>query len=208
MPDKPPRGVFRDDDERAAIGAEHRRARSHPAIADEPDEPAAPEPSPQEITSPIALVLRDLTLEERTFVALLGGDPDNAGQLGVVAKLATRVNEVKVEERTGNQARADEHLQLTGNGTLIDRVTRIERLIKWLGGLVLSAVLTAVGSFVAVGKGLYERGEREGADAIRIQTLERDTQQLRLDLRDVREDARRHDNRGGWFVPPASKGPP
>ena len=210
--DKPRRASSHwDDAQRAEHSREIReRARSHPhgvpivtgEIETVPPDPATPE-SLDEVTSPHDIIARELTATERALLHTIGGE-EESGPLSLLVKLATRVNDIKRVERRDNRARADQILETTGQGSLVDRVASMERALRWWKGAVLAALLAAAGSLVAVGKGLYERGEREGGDAIRLQTLERDTQQLRLDLRDVREDARRHNDRSGWLTPPSS----
>jgi len=81
-----------------------------------------------------------------------------------------------------------------GNQHIGDRVAKIEKQLKWWQGVALSALVAAAGSLVAVGKGLYERGEREGRDGMRLEQVEHAIEQNRLDIRDMRRwfDGRRY----------------
>jgi len=80
------------------------------------------------------------------------------------------------EERAATIARIDTRLGV------------VERSLKTWQALVIAALLGAIGSLVAVGTRLYERGERAGADAVRLDRVERAVEQLQHDLFSRRKD--------------------
>lgn len=59
------------------------------------------------------------------------------------------------------------------------RVALLERAQRRWIALALSALTAASGSIVAVGKGIYDRGAREGAAEIRLQHVEHEVLRLR-----------------------------
>jgi hypothetical protein len=198
------------DDERDAVGRGHRHRTSphgNPiarpvdvdALAEPPeDSDGTPEsddglPSDAELTGPSDLILSDPVARE------IWNHIENVARRGVRRHRNTSDRITQVHADAGNQ-----HL-----GT---RIAKVEKQLKWWQGVALSALVAASGSLVAVGKGLFERGEKEGRDAIRLEVVERGIEQNRLDMRDLR---RLLDDRGrryfdssatgaSWLLPPSS----
>lgn len=214
------------DDERDAVGRGHRtrtvttpRGYAEPHVteqqlsdledADQSDgtpEEHADLPSDAELTGPSDLVLSD-ALGRELYKTI-----EHVARRGVQRHRNTSDLISQVHADAGNQ-----HVGA--------RVSRIEKQLKWWQGVALSALVAAAGSLIAVGKGLYERGEHEGRDGMRLEQVEHGVEQQRLDLRDLRrlfdERTRRYfDNAptgASWSFPeplptaaamgPAPKGP-
>jgi hypothetical protein len=172
------------DDERDAVGREHRRRTSphgcpivEPTRADV-DELAATYgesdgtphddlPADAELTGP-----SDLVLDNPVALELWG-------HIERVARRGVR------RHRDASDRIAQVHAD-AGNQHLGARISKVEKQLKWWQSIALSALVTAAGSLVAVGKGLFERGEREGRDGARLEQVERAYEQLRTDYRELR----------------------
>ena len=62
------------------------------------------------------------------------------------------------------------------------RLRVVERRLKTWQALACAALAAAAGALGAVAKGLYARGERDGADAVRLDRVERSVEQLQHEL--------------------------
>lgn len=145
-----------------------------------------------EITPPIALLLdrdRELDANDRAMIQRLRDEtPDPFEQLYKLAKDAWREKDRHRSERKEQEARLRELLDrppkevhdkfVADQADLKRELTEIKRftdgqrkIINWLGGSLLSAVL-AVGGF------LYYRGVTEGENKVRAEQLDRRVEQL------------------------------
>lgn len=181
----PVRGVsLWTDDRRAEVGADHRRqerARSSPEIR--PPEPAADTVGVVEdmlaaydLTSPSPLVEGDNALME------------------VWRHIDRSI--AKLDDRRRTTANHVLELKASQGSEAIDKlrqeVDALKRFDRWIIGGILTALMAAGGSLVAVGRGLYDRGAHEGADGVRLEHVERAIDRLRDDLRDIADHPGRH----------------
>jgi hypothetical protein len=197
------------DDERIAAGRDHRRRtepRGIPATAvseqdlreledtDESDgAPTDDLPNDAELTGPSELILESPVAME-------------------IWRHIERVNKRGVRRHRDTGDRISQVHADAGNQHLGTRIAKVEKQLKWWQGVALSALVAAAGSLVAVGKGLYERGEREGRDGMRLEQVEHAVEQNRLDIRDIRRLFDEHGRRyfdstptgAGWSFPSPS----
>lgn len=59
-----------------------------------------------------------------------------------------------------------------------ERVDAFEKKLKWWQALAIAAITTAGTALVTVAKGLYERGEKEGVNEMRLRQLEKTQEQI------------------------------
>lgn len=183
------------DEARANIGRAHRK-KPTPLPFD-----AVPEPSdPDEVTSPVALLLRELTDDEQQqrdeLCETQRISPQSPATVEQLLKVAAGLAAVKKQEKRDRRESANQALEVLGKkGPPIERLDALERKMRLVWALLGAAGTAAAGSIVTVGKGLYERGADEGALKIRLEHHERDAERLRVELRDLRD--RLDDNRAG-----------
>lgn len=173
----PIRGVSMwDDDQRAQIGAEHRRidrSRSSPGIDLPPDLPR----------TGIEDALRNLELTSPS--PLVMSDP-------VAMELWERIDRYMLRIEGNRRQTADHVMEIKAShgGQAIEQIRSdvdgLKRVVRWLIGLLIAALTAAGGSLVAVGRGLYDRGAHEGGDAVRLDHVERAIDRISNDMRDVR----------------------
>lgn len=180
----PVRGVsLWTDDQRAQVGAEHRRqdrARISAAIeVPRAQLPEAAEPiqaDSLEMTSPSDLVTRDRALME----------------------IWEHIEHVFSRVDVARRQTADHVLELQAShgGVAIEKlrgdVDALKRVVRWLIGLLIAALTAAGGSLITVGREIYDRGAHEGGDAVRLEHVERATDRLRDDMRDIIDRLGRH----------------
>jgi hypothetical protein len=171
------------DEERDAIGRAHRRRTS-------PHGYPVPEVTEQQLRE-----LETIDESDGSPVDDLPADAELTGPSELVLENPVAMelwNHIERVARRGVRRHRDTSDRITqvhadaGNQHLGSRVAKIEKQLKWWQGVALSALVAAAGSLVAVGKGLYERGEKEGRDGVRLEQVERAYEQLRTDYRDLR----------------------
>lgn len=174
-------------------------------------------------SSPIDLYERAPNDAEAEIVKRLRRDSDVQKLMEYVGKLAHRIDKQRQDERSGNEARANQLLELLNrppnevtvklrsevvalrgeisslrgeitelhesNNSLhreVDATKRFRKASLWALGLVATVALGGLGTAI---KGLYDRGYGEGADAVRIQQLERQYDRFERQYdRDRRQD--------------------
>jgi hypothetical protein len=198
-------------DEARALEALARRRRSSPlgvpiVAADEPSD-GTPLESSDEITSPVDLLAREPTDDEtemcRELVAKTSYiSPQSPATISDFIKVVKRLNDVKTEERRARRDSANRDLELAGaKGPPLERLSAIEHKMRIVWALLVAIGTAAAGSIVTVAKGLYERGEGEGAQKIRLEHFERDNERLRVELKELRERVDRNGRRLDYPLP-------
>lgn len=170
----PVRGIsLWDDDQRAQVGAEHRRQeqRSSPGLS-VPQE----QNDIDDMTSPSSLVSRDDALME------IWEHIEHVFKRVDVARRQTANHVMEIKASHGGDA-ID---KLRGD------VDALKRVVRWLIGLLIAALTAAGGSLFTVARELYDRGAHEGGDAVRLEHVERAIDRIRDDMRDIVEHSGRH----------------
>ena len=208
------------DDERAEVGALHRlRDRTLTAPRGVPVhigiDDKTPPPTSETWAEPESLAGVDLTAPND----LIMGDPVAEHIWAHVANVWDRIE--KSHRATANRVldlaassgpKAVDDLKIEV-GVLRDDVKMLKRDSRLLKILITAALTAAGGAVITVAKGIYERGEREGGDAVRLEHVERAIDRLRDDIdRIPRQHASilklGHPELATDMLPlPASKGP-
>lgn len=181
--DKPRRPTYWGDEERAQVGAPHRRPTPLPFDA-------VPEPrDPDEVTSPVELLLREPTDEDREYAReldekLTGRSLQSPATYADLLKVAAALATVKKDSKRERRESANQTLQVAASKLPpLERLDTIERKVRVMWALLGAALTAAAGSAITVGKGLYERGASEGAQQYRMERLEKDVERLERELR-------------------------
>lgn len=177
------------DSDRVEIGKAHRSAATAPRGV--PILDAVPVlTDPDEVTSPVELLLRELTEEERQYRReldeKLGAHTsiEAPATHGDLLKLAMAFASLKKEDRRARRKSADHTLEVLGEkGPPIERLSAVERKMRVVWALLAAAGTAAAGSLITVAKGLYERGADDGAARVRLERIEKDVERLERDVR-------------------------
>lgn len=122
--------------------------------------------------------------------------------------LWTRVDHARADMRRSRRRTADQITEAIGAKPPNERLTKIETRLKIVWAILAAVGSVAAGAAVTVAKGLYERGETDGAHEIRLQQVERaaerDSQRLERLERDLIDGRRRGDqpDRPAFLQPP------
>ena len=167
----PPRGHKKprarsqwDDDRRANVGKKHRTApHGIPVVTqDQIDEleqaVGVPEFAGEENTKPI-----ELMSDEGAF-------------------LNERINRVNERIRRNRTKSSNEVLDALGKRPPNERITAIETRLKIIIAILAAIGSVAIGAAITVAKGLYERGQEDGALHVRVENLERGVAELQREL--------------------------
>lgn len=213
-----PKG-FESDDERATKPRPKTLTERDAVVHELASEDSAPREEQREITSPVELLCAligddelEAELEEARAVAERRGVDIQSPltiQDGVrIIRRQSRQKRDSDQILDATRSKANQILEVAGTKTpSLDRLAAVEAelgavrhklKVAWI---VISFVATAAGgSIVTVAKGLYGRGFDEGALKLQIQTLERDIERNRIEIRDLRRYRPRVD--GALPTPP------
>jgi hypothetical protein len=256
---KPRARTHMSDDTRALTGAQHRRAasvlggdgtpserrrrRSHPQGVPVVDpivrELTAPGVSPEidehEITSPYDLLERPPTPAVIDTIRRSRRNSDDPATFGDVAKLADALTEARRKEKSNNEERANQLIELLGRPPHEDvvrlqtdvhalecdvaeiksavsiAVISVEALTRWWKPIRAVLIFLAIAALGAVGffvDQIMSHAESKGEATIRIEHLEHSINDLRQDLRDDRSSHRyTPEPDRAWLKPPVQKDP-
>jgi hypothetical protein len=185
-----PRRRFWSDSDRARVGQRARTAPPEPVLDRDSDgTPAAA--ADEENTNPIELLCAAPTPDVRELAEQLAAalHRDRTSPATIEQLAALYLHDRKVRERTRDAAHhaADAAAELAAAKVpAVERLAALERDAKFAKKVIAAALTLALGSAGATVKNLYARGVDEGAYRTRIEHLERDSEQLRLELRDLR----------------------
>lgn len=215
-----------DDDQRAEIGLAHRRAESLafgvPIVNIPPQSQigsgALMTPDPNDpLTEPYVLIERALSDDQEETFRRLKRPTSTPANLGHVIKSIDHTNKAVVRLEATDRTLANSVIELQKSvgaeaiSDLQDVVAEQGRKISLLLKLLAAVATAAGGSLIAVGKGLYERGTHEGADAVRLEHVEFSIKDIWQDIRSRDRAPRGFDpstsDRAGWLVPPIAPAP-
>jgi hypothetical protein len=216
------------DTRRTNIGADRRRAdgtssqsRRNSPLLTEPIERqlGAPEPELEdEVTSPHDMLERDLSQSEIAIIEQSRRNANDAATYADVVKLAETLTKARREERSNNKERSDQLMALlakTPPGEEIEkrvtgqdkRLSDLEGSMKVFKAVIFLVVGTGGGSLGIIAERIWDRAEREGEAAIRLQHVESAVEQMRQDIRDQHRYSPAAE-RPSWLQPPTKEAKP
>ena len=225
MTDRPPKRPgthpqgWMSDDDRANVGLQHRRSEAHafgvPVVQTDPNiklaTSATGETNQVELTSPYDLVERGFTDDQKETSRRLQRPLDAPANIGHVIKSIDHTNKAVERLRATDAKLGDSVLKLEQSvgaeaiEKLTSQVDELTRKNATVLKLLFAVATAAGGSLIAVGKGLYERGAHEGADAVRLDHIESAVREHEQDIRRLDREPRGYTQpSSGWLVPPST----